>query len=167
MDAVDLKVRRATRADVPAITEIYNEAVETTTATFDIEPRTIEDRMAWLNAYSERFAVLVGELDGRVVGWTSLRPWSGRAGYDGTAETALYVHSEYRGRGIGRKLKLELIDEARRQGFHALIVRVTEDSKASIQLNLATGFVHVGTLKEVGRKFGRLLNVHIMQKILD
>ena len=163
----EVLVRRATVGDVAAITDIYNEAVLTTTATFDIEPRTLEERTAWLTGYSARFAVLVAEVDGHVVGWTSLRPWSERAGYSDTAETALYVHSAFRGRGIGRRLKRDQIAEAKRQGFHSLIVRVTTDSAASIHLNEATGFKLVGTLREVGRKFDRLLDVHIMQKILD
>ena len=167
MIADEVRVRPATLDDVAAITDIYNEAILTTTATFDIEPRTIDERTDWFTRYPERFAVLVAELEGRVVGWTSLRPWSERAGYNDTAETALYVHSDFRSRGIGRRLKLDLIEEAKRQGFHALIVRVTTDSSASIKLNQAAGFTLVGTLKEVGRKFDRLLDVHIMQKILD
>ena len=78
-----------------------------------------------------------------------------------------YVHSPYRGRGIGRKWKEAIIEEARRLRFHTLIARITETSSESIHLNKEAGFVHVGTLKEVGRKFDKLLSVHIMQKILD
>jgi phosphinothricin acetyltransferase len=165
--SADLLIRRATPADVAAITEIYNEAILTTTATFDIEPKTTADRAEWLEAHEERFPVFVAEVDGRVLGWTSLTRWSERAGYDDTAETALYVHSAQRSRGIGRRLKAALIDEARRLGFRTLIVRVTEDSEASLHLNRDAGFVLVGTLKQAGRKFGRLLDVHIMQKMLD
>lgn len=160
-------IRRATSADTAAITDIYNEAILTTTATFDIEPKTIEDRARWLEARGERFPVFVAESDGQVLGWTSLTRWSERAGYDDTAETALYVHSSHRGRGIGRQLKAAMIDEARRLKFHTLIVRVTEDSEASLHLNKDAGFVLVGTVKQAGRKFGRLLDVHIMQKMLD
>lgn len=162
-----LVIRRAGLADAARIAEIYNEAILTTTATFDVEPRTVADREQWLDARTERFPVLVGEIDGVVVGFAALTQWSDRAAYDGTAETAFYVHSSHRGRGIGRRLKAEIVDEARRLGFHTLIARVTEDSAASIHLNQEAGFVIIGTMKEVGRKFGRLLDVHIMQKILD
>jgi phosphinothricin acetyltransferase len=165
--SASVQIRRATKSDVPAITGIYNEAILTTTATLDIEPRTIEERREWLESRSERYPVLVAAIDGEVVGWTSLSRWSQRAGYDDAAETALYVHSLYRGKGIGRKLKAKLIEEARRLKFHTLIVRVTADSGASIHLNEQAGFVLVGTLQEAGRKFGRLLDVHIMQKMLD
>jgi len=163
----ELVIRRAALSDAGAIAEIYNEAILTTTATFDLEPKPVEEREQWLKARSGRFPVIVGEVDRVVVGFASLSPWSDRAAYDGTAETALYVHSRHRGRGIGRRLKAEIIAEARRQAFHTLIARVTEDSAASVHLNLEAGFVIIGTMREVGRKFDRLLDVHIMQKMLD
>lgn len=163
----EVVIRTARATDVAAITAIYNEAIETTTATFDIEPKTDADRAEWLAAHTGRYPVLVAEVDGTVVGWTSLSRWSERAGYDDSAETALYVKSAFRGKGIGRALKTRMIDEARRLKFHTLLVRVTEDSKASIHLNEAAGFVRVGVLKEAGRKFGRRLDVLIMQKMLD
>jgi phosphinothricin acetyltransferase len=166
-DDGSLVIRRAALPDAAAIAEIYNEAILTTTATFDLEPKCVEEREQWLNAHSGRFPVLVGEIGGAVIGFASLSPWSDRAAYDGTAETAFYVHSSHRGRGIGRRLKAEIIEEARRLEFHTLIARVTEDSAASIHLNLQAGFVIIGTMREVGRKFGRLLDVHIMQKMVD
>lgn len=167
MASEELVIRHAVRSDAAAIADIYNEAILTTTATFDLEPKTVAEREQWLEAHSGRFPVIVGEVDGNIVGFASLTAWSDRAAYDGTAETALYVHSGHRGRGIGRRLKAGIIEEARRLRFHTLIARVTEDSAASIHLNREAGFVIVGTMREVGRKFGRLLDVHIMQKMLD
>jgi L-amino acid N-acyltransferase len=76
------------------------------------------------------------------------------------------VRSEFRGRSIGRQLKAATIEEARRLGFHSLIARVAEGSEESLHLNRSMGFVHVGTLKEVGRKFGRVIDVHILQLLL-
>lgn len=159
-------IRLATPEDIPAITAIYNEAIATTTATFDTEPKTEQDRLSWLQSHDERHPVFVAVQDGNVVGWTSLSKWSDRPAYVDTAETSFYVHSTSRGKGIGRSLKLAIIQEAKRLGFHTLIARVAEESKESIHLNESCGFEHVGTLKEVGRKFGKLLGVHIMQKML-
>lgn len=159
-------IRRATVDDAAAIAEIYNEAILTTTATFDTEPKTIAERLAWLASHGERHPVLIASLDNNVVGWASITKWSDRLAYADTAETSFYVRSEYRGRGIGRQLKGAVIEEARKLGFHTLIARVAEGSHESIHLNESFGFVHVGVLKEVGRKFGRLLDVHIMQKML-
>lgn len=159
-------IRRAEIADLGAITEIYNEAILTTTATFDTEPKSIEERLEWFQTHGERHPVLVAAIDGKVVGWSSLSKWSDRRAYDETAETSFYVKSEYRGQGIGRQLKGAIIAEAQRLGYHSLIVRVAEGSVESLHLNERFGFVHVGVLKEVGQKFGRRLDVHIMQKML-
>lgn len=160
-------IRRAELTDAPAIADIYNEAILTTTATFDLEPKSVEDRAAWLQSHDDRHPVLVAVVDGKVAGWASLTRWNERAAYEDTAETSFYVHSTFRGRGVGRQLKDAIIDEARRLKYHTLIARAAEDSRESLHLNELAGFVHVGTLKEVGRKFGRLLDVHIMQKMLD
>ena len=166
MSSVEIVIRRAVLDDLDAITQIYNEAITTTTATFDTEPKTRAERLSWFQAHGERHPVLVANLGGKVVGWASLSPWSDRRAYADTAETSFYVKSQYRGQGIGRKLKAVIIEEARKLGFHTLIARVAEGSQESIHLNESFGFTHVGTLKEVGRKFGRFLDVHILQKML-
>jgi L-amino acid N-acyltransferase YncA len=167
VSAKGVTIRRAAVADAAAITEIYNEAILTTAATFDTELKTVEERAQWLQSHDTRHPVLVAVLDGKVAGWASLTPWSDRSAYADTAETSFYVHSSHRGRGIGRKLKEAIAEEARRLKFHTLIARVTEGGAESLHLNESAGFVHVGTLKEVGRKFGKLLDVHILQKMLD
>lgn len=161
------RIRRAVLEDLPSIVDIYNEAIVTTTATFDTEPKTLPERLAWFQSHGERHPILVAETDGAVVGWASLTRWSERPAYDDTAETSFYVKAEHRGRGIGRSLKDAIIQEARRLRFHTLIARVAGESHESFHLNESLGFEKVGTLKEVGRKFGRLLDVHIFQKILD
>lgn len=166
-DHPPVTIRRAELADAAAIAEIYNEAILTTTATFDTEPKSVEDRTRWLESHGPRHPVLVATIDGKVVGWASLTQWSERPAYDVTAETSFYVHSIHRGHGIGRKLKAAIIREARDLGYHSVIARIAEGSSESIHLNELAGFIHVGTLKQVGRKFGRLLDVHIMQKILN
>lgn len=160
-------IRRAELPDVEAITQIYNEAILTTTATFDTEPKEVAERMEWLSYHGERHPVLVALLGDRIVGWSALSRWSDRRAYDDTAETSFYVKSEFRGLGIGRKLKQATIEEARRLGFHTLIARVAEGSEESLHLNESMGFVHIGMLKEVGRKFDRLIGVHILQKMLS
>jgi L-amino acid N-acyltransferase YncA len=162
-----LEIRRAELADLEAITEIYNEAILNTTATFDTEPKTSSERLLWFQSHGERHPVLVAVLDGQVVGWASLSKWSERRAYDDTAETTFYVQAEHRGQGIGRKLEEAIIAEARRLRFHTLIARVAEGSNESLHLCQSFGFLTIGTLREVGRKFGRLLDVHILQMMLD
>ena len=162
-----LNIRPAELADLDAITEVYNEAIRTTTATFDTQPKTKDEQLHWFESHGPKHPILVADLDGTVVGWACLSEWSDRCAYSETAETSFYVKDEHRGKGIGRNLKQAIVEEGRRLGFHSLIARVAEGGEQSLYLNESLGFVHVGTLKEVGRKFGKLLDVHILQKILD
>jgi phosphinothricin acetyltransferase len=159
-------IRPATPADVDAITEIYNEAILTTTATFDLEPKTREDRLAWFEAHGPRHPILAAELDEEVVGWACLNPWNPRGAYKDTAETSFYVKQSHRGQDIGRKLKQAIIEEAVRLGYRSLIAGVAEGSDASLHLNQSFGFEVVGTFKDVGEKFGKLLDVTYLQLIL-
>ena len=181
--SASVQIRRAELSDLGAITEIYNEAILTTTATFDTEPKSKAEQVQWFQSHGERHPILVAVVEevavaqgeegasfyrrAKVVGWVSLNKWSDRRAYDDTAEASLYVKAEYRGQGIGRKLQAAIIEEARRLGFHTLIGRVAEGSAVSLHLSKSFGFVHVGTLKEVGRKFDQLLDVHILQMMLD
>jgi L-amino acid N-acyltransferase len=162
-----LLIRKAELSDLDAITIIYNEAILTTTATFDTEPKSTSDRLQWFQLHDERHPIFVAVLNEKVVGWVSLSKWSDRPAYDDTGETSFYVKAEYRNQGVGRRLKHAIIEEARHLRFHTLIARVAGESDVSLHLNESYGFVHIGTLKEVGRKFGKLLDVHILQKILE
>lgn len=162
----DISIRYATADDAAAIADIYNEAIRTTTATFDTETKTSEERLQWLEAHDERHPVFVAELEGQIVGWACLTKWSDRPAYHQTAETSFYVGEAFRGRGVGGALKEKLIEEARRLGFHTLLARAAGESYASIHVNETCGFKHIGTMKEVGFKFGRRLDVHVMQLML-
>ncbi|HAZ11776.1 MAG: hypothetical protein A2X86_08015 [Bdellovibrionales bacterium GWA2_49_15] len=160
------KVRRASLRDLPSITAIYNEAIEKTTATFDTEKKSLEDRTAWWHKHGESLPVLVYEEAGTIFGWGALGLWSDRCAYSGTVENSIYVLEKYRGRGVGDALLSELIDLAREQGLHTIIARITEGNEASIRLHEKYAFLPIGIMREVGRKFGKLLDVHLMQLIL-
>ena len=159
-------IRPAQLDDLPAITEIYNDAVLNSVATFDILPKTEAEQLQWFYDHGPRHPILVAEQDGAVVGWTSLSQLSRRSAYDISAETAFYVHKDHRNRGIGRQLKSAIVATAKNLGYHTLIARVAAGSDASLHLNRSFGFTHVGTMKEVGQKFGQLIDVHILQLIL-
>ena len=107
-----LTIRPAELGDLDAITAIYNDAIATTTATFDTEPKTAAEQEKWFVSHGARHPIFVAEIDGQVAGWAALSEWSGRCAYADTAETSIYVRSDFRGRGIGRMLKRGIIDRS-------------------------------------------------------
>lgn len=157
--------RRATLTDLPAITAIYNDAVLKTTATFDTTPKTDAEQREWFEHHDDNHPVLVAVEQSTVVGWASLSAWSDRCAYASTAEVSIYIHEEWRGNGVGRTLMAALVAEGERLGLHTLIARIAEGNPASIRLHTSAGFTEAGILKEVGEKFGRLLDVAMLQKI--
>lgn len=104
-------------------------------------------------------------MEGQVAGWASLSKWSDRLAYADTAEISLYVHSTQRGRGIGRRLVEAIVLEGQKADLHTLIARIAAGNQISVRLHEAAGFEHIGVMRQVGRKFGQLLDIHLMQKI--
>ncbi len=158
-------VRPAKLDDLNAITEIYNEAILMTNATFDTEPKTEAEQRSWFANHGPKNPILVTEFNGAVVGWASLSEWSDRCAYSDTAEISLYVKQEFWNRGIGRRLLEAIILEGEKVGLHTVIARITKDNKKSIRLHECVGFKHIGVMREVGQKLGKLLDVCLMQKI--
>jgi L-amino acid N-acyltransferase YncA len=161
-----LRLRPAELDDAEAIRAIYNLEVETSTATFDLVPRSLEAQREWLSARSGAFAAIVADDDGAVVGFTAISPYKERAAYRTTVEDAVYVHRAHHGRGIGKLLLSEMIVVANVHGFHAMIARIERTNEASVKLHEACGFTIIGTEIEVGRKFNRWLDVTLMQRML-
>ena len=158
-------VRPATAADAAAMAEIYNHAVIHSTATFDLEPQTDTARRAWLADEATRLA-LVAEAAGHMLGWASLARWSSRGAYNRTVEASVYVAPEARRSGVGRTLGEALIMGARELGLHALIAQICTENAGGLGLALALGYRPVGTLRDVGMKFGRPLDVTICELVL-
>ena len=159
--------RRAELKDLETITEIYNKAILTTVATFDTEPKTMGEQKVWFEDHDDRYPIFVAELDGAVAGWASLSKWSDRCAYADTAEISLYVKEDFHGKGVGKKLLEAIMEEGQRVGLHSVISRIAEGNEVSVHLHESVGFRHIGIMKEVGRKFGRLLDVSMMQKIFS
>ncbi|HXZ95007.1 MAG TPA: GNAT family N-acetyltransferase [Dehalococcoidia bacterium] len=160
-----LNIRQATLTDVGQITEIYNDAIEKTTATFDIEPKTLEEQQAWFTAHDDRHPVLIAEKENLVVAWASLSQWSDRCAYSDTAEISLYVKEEHRREGIGKQLMAATIQAGKEANLHTIIARMASSNKISVDLCKYFGFQYIGTMREVGKKFGQPLDVHLMQLI--
>ena len=162
----ELTIRSARVEDVPAITDIYNDAVLNTTATFDTEPLSVENRIAWFKNRTKDFPVIVAAEAGRVVAYAALNRWSDRKAYDISAELSLYVEAEHRGRLIGKRLYVHILELALSTGLYTIILRITADNDVSLGLARRAGFQDVGVLRRCGTKFDRVLDVVLLQKIL-
>ena len=161
-------IRPARRDDCPGILAIYNHAVLHTTASYDYEPRTLEQRQEWFDAHRrDDFAIFVAEAaSGEVVGWSALNRYHDRFGYRFTTENSVYVAESWRGNGIGKLLLAPLIPAAEARGLHAIIAAIDAANTASIRLHAGFGFEQVGLFRQVGYKFDRWLDVAYLERII-
>lgn len=162
-----VRVRLATAADLPRINEIYNHYVLHSTCTYQEEPESAAGRAQWFARHGERYPVTVAEMDGQVVGWGSLSPYHVRSAYRHTVENSVYVHAAWHGRGIGARLLADLIARAEALGYRAVIAVIDSAQPASASLHTRHGFEKVGHFREIGRKFGRWLDVTYYERLLD
>lgn len=150
------------------VRSIYNHYVRTSTATFhvaEIGPDAMRALVFHEDPRCRTFAILDGP-GGRVAGYAGISRYSPREAYDGTAVVHVYLAPDATGRGTGSRALRFLESYARKRGFHALLALVTEENERSASLFLSLGYDACGTLREVGRKFGRLLGVTLFEKIL-
>lgn len=148
---------------MPEITEIYNHYVLDTDISFETEPVSVGEMTRRMEMYSAKQPYFVCETDGHIAGYCYAHPWKGYAAYAGTLETTVYLDPRFTRRGIGRMLMERLITACREAGFDSLIACITYGNEASCRLHERLGFREVSHFKEVGRKFGRMLDVVDMQ----
>ncbi len=162
-----MEVRLARPSDAEATRAIYNAEVTTTTVTFDLVPRSLEDQLAWLESHAGAYpAVVATDGSGQVMGFGSLSQYRSRPAYATTVEDSVYVRADQRGRGYGGAILSELVALATVHGFHCVMARIVGGHEASIGLHRSCAFDLVGVEREVGRKFGRWLDVVVMQRLL-
>ena len=161
---MDITVRDATEADLPAIVAIYNESIPGGWSTADTSPIAVEDRVDWFRKFHpDRRPLWVAEIDGRIVAWIALNSfYAGRPAYDATAEVSLYIASAYHRRGIGRFLKRRMIDHCPRLGVTTLLSMHFDHNAATQRINDSLGFVPMGHLPEIavvhGQKRGLIIS---------
>lgn len=162
-----MRIRPALLGDAEPIREIYNDVVLTSTVTFDLVARTNEQQRDWIVNHSGAHPALVAvDEDGAIVGFGSLSPYRNRPAYRTTVEDSIYVASGRRDQGLGGALLEALLEAATARGFHTLIARIADHNEASIAVHRRAGFVDAGVEREVGRKFGRWLDVVVMQHLI-
>lgn len=157
-------------ADLPAITRIYGHAVATGTASYELDPPSLQEMMARREALvAKGYPYLVAEKGGEVAGYAYAGPFRPRRAYRFMVEDSIYVAPEAQGQGIGRLLLQALIEECRRLGFRQIAAVIGDGSaeSPSVRLHAALGFRHVGVLRASGYKHGRWLDTVFMQLSLN
>lgn len=157
-----------------AILDIFNDAIATSTALYDYQPRTLESMGPWFETKRRGHAALgpfpvlgLEDGQGRLMAFASYGTFRAFPAYKYTVEHSVYVHRDHRGQGLGRQLMQHLIAAARRNGVHALIGGIDASNAGSIALHQGLGFRHAGTLPQVGFKFGRWLDLAFYQLLLE
>lgn len=162
-------IRDATSADVPAITAIYAHHVLHGTGTFEEDPPSEAEMAGRLaRVQGSGWAWLVAEAEnGGVIGYAYFAQFRDRSAYRRTAENAIYVRNDVRGQGVGKALVQALLGRAEAAGFRQMLAVIGDsDNTGSIGLHVSLGFRQVGVLKSVGVKFGRWVDVVMMQHTL-
>ena len=145
-------IRDALEADLPAIVEIYNAATATRTSTALLGPVSVEERLPWFHRHSpNQFPLWVAQIESHVAGWLSFHEFIRRPAYNGTAEISVYVHENFRRRGIGRALLQKAIADSPRLNVRALVGYVLGHNEASLALFERAGFERWGRLPRIAR----------------
>jgi phosphinothricin acetyltransferase len=163
-----VSIRPASLADVPAITRIYAQSVSTGTASFELEPPDEAEMARRMQAlFDSGYPYLVAETGGAIAGYAYAGSYRPRPAYRFSVEDSIYVDPKAQRRGIGRLLLAHLIEECERRGFRQMIAVIGDSAQTpSIELHRALGFRMIGTVENVGYKFGRWLDSVNMQRAL-
>ncbi|MGW0251672.1 N-acetyltransferase family protein [Nocardia goodfellowii] len=161
-------IRAAREDDLPAILDIHNANIAASTAIWDTDLVGLDDRQAWFrDRTAAGMPILVAEIDGELAGYASYGQWRPKSGYRYSVENSVYIADRFHRRGLATALLTELISRAAASGrVHAMIAAIESSNTASITLHERFGFVTVGELPEVGRKFGRWMDLTLMQLTL-
>lgn len=160
---VTYTVRDAREDDLLPLLDIYNDAVITSTATFDLEPQTPEQRRKWFDEHGREYPLIIIEVEGRAVGYATLSPFRDKPAYSRSVESSVYIHRDYRGAGLGTAAMRAAIERAEELNYHTIVAAIVPPNEASVRLHRKLGFKHVGLFAEVGFKFGRWRDVDFFQ----
>ncbi|VXD14911.1 putative phosphinothricin acetyltransferase YwnH [Planktothrix serta PCC 8927] len=147
---MSMQIRDAVETDLPTIVDIYNAAVPGRMATADLEPISVESRISWYQEHQDQTRpVWVIELDQQIVGWLSFQIFYNRPAYNSTAELSVYIHPDYQGQGIGKKLLTEALRRSPQLGLKALVALIFAHNQPSLKLFESFDFEHWGYLPRV------------------
>ncbi|MBW2961039.1 GNAT family N-acetyltransferase [Mesonia aestuariivivens] len=160
----DILIRQATIEDLPSILEIYNYHIQHTTVIYHYYQRSLAELKTWFKLQlKNNFPIIVAEFKGYVAGYGTYARFRPHDAYLYCIEHSVYVTPEMQGKGIGKKLILELIDLAKKENYHTMVAGIDAENKFSIEFHQKLGFEKVGYLKQVGYKFDRWLDLVFLQ----
>ncbi|MDR7298592.1 phosphinothricin acetyltransferase [Pelomonas aquatica] len=156
-------------AHADAILDIFNEAIVSSTALYDYQPRPRESMGAWFKTKQANQFPVIGAVDeqGALLGFASYGTFRAWPAYKYSVEHSVYVHKDHRGKGLGLLLMERLIAAARQQQKHVMVGGIDMANEGSIALHEKLGFMHSGTIKQAGFKFGRWLDLGLYQLVLE
>jgi len=172
---LDVQIRKGLLSDAKEICEIYNQAIVEGAATFETEARTESDTHRLIQEHDERHPILVavegnegnlGERPGLIVAWASISTYRPRSCYSGIGEFSIYVREECRGKGVGKKLMLSLIEEGKLLGYWKLLSRIFPSNSVSRSLCKSCGFREVGTYEKHGKLNGKWIDTIIVERLI-
>jgi L-amino acid N-acyltransferase YncA len=169
--AMNLNVRDAVEADLPAIVDIYNQSIPDGWSTADTKPIIVAERVEWFRKHNpQKRPLWVAEIDGQIAGWIGLTSfYGGRPAYDATAEVSLYIGRAYRRRGLGRELKNRMIAHCPSIGVTTLLSMYFDHNDATRRLNEQLGFQTLGHLTDIavvnGQKRGLVIGALRIQPL--
>ncbi|HMS34094.1 MAG TPA: N-acetyltransferase family protein [Ignavibacteria bacterium] len=159
-------IRNVKESDALQISEIYNHYIRNTAITFEEAEIKEDDIIRRIKSVTEEFPWIINEEEGIINGYAYSNRWKERSAYRYSAENTVYVHKDHFGKGIGKMLLQELIVQLKKKGIHSILAGIAMPNEASIVLHEKCGFIKCGTLKEVGFKFGKWVDVGYWEKIL-
>ncbi|MET8980552.1 N-acetyltransferase family protein [Streptomyces sp. NPDC004539] len=168
--SAEVQVRPGIEGDLAALTELYNHYVHETPITFDTAVFTVEERRPWLLSHPEdgpyRLMVATDTDSQEILGYATSSPYRPKAAYSTSVEITVYVAPGVGGRGVGTLLYEALFEALAGEDVHRAYAGIVQPNEASTRLHERFGFQHVGTYREVGRKFGRYWDVAWYEKKL-
>jgi L-amino acid N-acyltransferase YncA len=165
---ISTEIRDATLDDLPGLLAVYNDVIATSTAVYNDRPVTLEDRIDWWRSRTAAgYPVLVARDAEGVAGFSTFGDFRSWPGYRYTVEHTVHVRADCRGCGIGRALLEALFPRAAELGKHVMIAGIDAANDASIRFHARVGFVQAAHLREVGFKFGRWLDLVLMQRWIE
>ena len=162
----DVVIKRTDESDINSILEIYNQGIEDRISTLETELKDYNYMKDWFDKHKGRYKVIVAEHERQIVGWASLNQYNNRCAYDGVADISVYISREFRGKGIGKKLLVELELLAIQNGFHKMVLFTFPFNQLGQGLYKKMGFREVGVFKNQGILDGEYVDVMAMEKLL-